>query len=162
MANTDNAYGFVAAPPCYHVGHYDQQADDSTAIFINDVVDLESDGYISPAAATSAVLIGVSGAHSAASTAATDVPVFDDPNQRYTVQSAGSPAVTNIGNYADHVAGAGNATTKISGHEVSGTMATTLTGFLILDIVNAPDNAAGANADVRVQIYDHIWGKTGV
>lgn len=162
MANNDNARGFIAQPPMLHVGHYDQPASDGTAVFINDVVDLVSTGHVSPASAGSAVLIGVSGGYSAASTAGSDIPVYDDPGQRYEVQSAGTPAQTNIGNYADHVAGTGDATLYVSGHELSGTMAGTLTGFLILDIVNNPENSFAANADMRVQIHDHIWGKTGV
>jgi hypothetical protein len=74
----------------------------------------------------------------------------------FKVQSAGSPAQTNIGNCADVVAGAGSTTTGQSGFEISGTMAAGAATCKILSLVETPDNAFGANAVMEVLINEHL------
>ena len=164
MANTDIPKGFIPVPPVYHVGQYSVDASNGTAIFRNDMVMGEDDGNIAPATAASAALLGSSYTYLAAETAGTCL-VADDPHQKFIAQddAGGTVAQTIIHTYADHAAGAGNAYTKLSGHEIDGSSyGTTTTGFRILDIVNREDNEAGDQADLRVMIYDHIHGKTGV
>jgi len=74
----------------------------------------------------------------------------------FKVQSAGSPAQTNIGNCADIVAGAGSTTTGRSGFEISGTMAATAAQCKIIALYDSPDNAFGANAVMEVLVNEHV------
>jgi len=80
--------------------------------------------------------------------------IYDDPYIVYKVQSAGTPAQTNVGNCADVVAGAGSTTTGQSGFEISGTMAAGTATCKILGLYDAPDNAFGANAIMEVIINE--------
>jgi hypothetical protein len=84
--------------------------------------------------------------------------VYDDPQTIFKVQSAGSPAQTNIGNCADVVAGAGSTLTGQSGFETSGTMAAGIATCKIVALYDAPDNAFGANAIMEVLINEHLLG----
>jgi len=76
----------------------------------------------------------------------------------FKVQSAGTPAQTNIGNCADVVAGAGSTVTGQSGFEISGTMAAGIATCKIIGLWEGPDNAFGANAVMEVLINEHILG----
>ena len=91
-------------------------------------------------------------------TTATDIVayVYDDPYTVFKVQSAGTPAQTNIGNCADVVAGAGSTTTGQSGFEISGTMSNGTASLKILGLYEAPDNAFGTNAIMEVLINEHL------
>lgn len=138
-------------------------------IFTGDPVKLASDGTIQLAAAGDRILgifrgvqyVNASGEQKfspywPASTTATDIKasVIDDKNVTFEVQSAGTPAQTNVGNLADHVAGTGSAYTGQSAATLSATMGTGAAGFRILDIVKKPGNT-GANATLEVSIYEH-------
>ena len=92
-------------------------------------------------------------------TTATDIVlyIYDDPYTVFKVQSAGSPAQTNIGNCADVVAGTGSTTTGQSGFEISGTMAAGTATCKIMALYDAPDNAFGANAVMEVLINEHLY-----
>ena len=86
--------------------------------------------------------------------------MYDDPYIVYKVQSAGSPAQTNIGNCADVVAGAGSTNTGNSGFEISGTMASGTATCKIIGLYDSPDNAFGANAVMEVLINEHLLKAT--
>ena len=89
--------------------------------------------------------------------------VLDDPNQLFLVQSAGTVAQADIGKNADVVVGSGNATTGVSGSEISGTMANTAAlNLKIVGLYDQPGNAFGANAVVVVKINEHVYGSAGV
>ena len=142
-------------------------------IFTGDAVILTSDGVLNVAAATETNIVGVfAGVSYTASdgsyvysqywpsgTTASDIVayVYDDPYTVFKVQSAGSPAQTNIGNCADIVVGSGSTNTGQSGMEISGTMAATAAQTKILALYDAPENAFGANAVMEVLINEHIW-----
>ena len=164
MANADKPSGF-SPTPLLHLAPYDvAAANTATAIFINDPVLVGASGYLTQATAGSALMMGVSQSYLAKSTAGT-IMVADDPHQLYHAQdnAGGTPAISNIGQYTDHVAGTGSAVTKLSGAELnSAAYGTTVTGWLILDLVDRPDNSWGIHADQVCRIYDHIFGKTGV
>ena len=131
MANADAAFGFV---PVRHMSGNAPRANQYTItsglaenIFTGDLCILTADGVVTPHTATETNNIGVfAGCSYTASdgsyvyseywpsgTVATDIIayVYDDPYTVFKVQSAGSPAQTNIGNCADVVAGAGSTTT---------------------------------------------------
>jgi hypothetical protein len=137
---------------------------------------LTSDGVLTPHTATEVNNIGVfAGVSYTASdgsyvygeywptgTTATNIIayIYDDPMIVYKVQSAGSPAQTNIGNCADVVAGAGSTTTGQSGFEISGTMAAGTATCKILALWDSPENAFGANAVMEVIINEHLLKQT--
>ena len=64
--------------------------------------------------------------------------------------------MTNIGNCADVVAGAGSTTTGISGFEISGTMANGTATCKIVALHDSPSNAFGTNAVMEVVINEHL------
>ena len=180
MANVDAAFGFV---PVRHMSGNIPRANKYTItsglaenIFTGDLCILTADGVITPHSATETNNIGVfAGVSYTASdgsyvysqyfptgTSATNIIayVYDDPYIVYKVQSAGSPAQTNIGNCADVVAGAGSTNTGNSGFEISGTMASGTATCKILGLYEAPDNAFGANAVMEVLINEHLLKAT--
>ena len=177
MANVDAAFGFI---PIRHLSGFAPRANKYTItstlaenIFTGDLVIITADGVITPHTATEVNNIGVfAGVSYTASdgsyvysqywpsgTTATDIIayVYDDPYIVYKVQSAGSPAQTNIGNCADVVAGAGSTTTGQSGFEISGTMANGTATCKIIGVWDGPENALGANAVMEVLINEHLF-----
>jgi len=177
MANVDAAFGFV---PIRHLSgngysranKYTITSGLSENIFTGDLVIITADGVITPHTATEVNNIGVfAGVSYTASdgsyvyaqyfpsgTTATNIVayVYDDPYTVFKVQSAGTPAQTNIGNCADVVAGAGSTTTGQSGFEMSGTMSNGTATCKILGVYESPDNALGANAIMEVLINEHL------
>ena len=183
MANADAAFGFV---PVRHMSGYAPRANKYTIttglaenIFNGDAVILAADGTLQPAGATETNVVGVfAGCSYTASdgsyvyseywpsgTTATDIIafVYDDPYIVFKVQSAGTPAQTNIGNCADIVAGAGSTLTGQSGFEISGTMAAGAAQTKIIALYDAPENSFGANAVMEVLINEHLLkGTAGI
>ena len=177
MANVDAAFGLT---PVRHLsGNGYSRANKYTItsglaenIFTGDLVIITADGVITPHSATEVNNIGVfAGVSYTASdgsyvysqyfpsgTTATNIIayVYDDPYTVFKVQSAGSPAQTNIGNCADVVAGTGSTTTGQSGFEMNGTMSNGTATLKILGLYEAPDNAFGTNAVMEVLINEHL------
>jgi hypothetical protein len=177
MANVDAAFGFV---PIRHLSgngysranKYTITSGLSENIFTGDLVIITADGVITPHTATEVNNIGVfAGVSYTASdgsyvyaqyfpsgTTATNIIayVYDDPYTVFKVQSAGTPAQTNIGNCADVVAGTGSTTTGQSGFEMSGTMSNGTATCKILGLYESPDNALGTNAIMEVLINEHL------
>jgi hypothetical protein len=177
MANADAAFGFV---PTRHMSgnaprtnKYTCASELAENIFKGDLCIIISTGLITPHSATEVNNIGVfDGVSYTASdgsyvyseywpsgTAATDIIIYiyDDPYTVFKVQSAGSPAQTNIGNNADVVAGTGSTITGQSGFEISGTMAAGTATCKIMALYDAPENAFGANAVMEVLINEHLY-----
>ena len=96
-----------------------------------------------------------------ASTVATDIEatVYDDPNILFGAQSSGSSVAADVGELADHVAGAGSTTTGQSAHEINGTSTTGAAGFRIIDKIDQPDNAWGTNVLLVCQTYQHEFNE---
>jgi len=177
MANVDAAFGFV---PIRHLsGNGYSRANKYTItsglaenIFTGDLVIITADGVLTPHSASEVNNIGVfAGVSYTASdgsyvysqywpsgTTATNIAayVYDDPYTVFKVQSAGTPAQTNIGNCAEVVAGAGSTTTGQSGFEINGTMAAGTASCKILGLYESPDNAFGTNAIMEVLINEHL------
>lgn len=161
---------------------YAVDASNGTAIFKGDVVVLEADGRVAPASAGGNVLGVVTGIKVTGSVGDVDsqgnflssgnlgseehpgflpantagrVQVEIGPDVLYEVQTAGTLGITNIGNNADLVAGAGSTSTGRSAHELSGTAAATAATFKIVDFVRKPDNeVATANSRWLVTINE--------
>ena len=179
MANKDAAFGLK---PIGKVGQnrdngglseYDIAAS-ADAIYFNDPVEMASTGTITVAAATDVLLGSLNGVfftdattskptyanHLNASNTATDIVGFvsDDPYERFEIQSAGTPAQTNIGNCADIVYAAGSSPDYVSGVEISGTMANSAAQLKIIGVSKDPDNdeLGSANTNLVVTINEHF------
>lgn len=177
MANVDAAFGFV---PIRHLSgngysranKYTITSGLSEDIFTGDLVIITADGVITPHTATEVNNIGVfAGVSYTASdgsyvysqyfpsgTTGSDfiAYVYDDPYTVFKVQSAGTPAQTNIGNCADVVAGTGSTITGQSGFELSGTMSNGTATCKIIGLYEGPENAFGTNAIMEVLINEHL------
>tara|TARA_R100001015_G_C4603456_1_gene158413 strand:- start:693 stop:1247 length:555 start_codon:yes stop_codon:yes gene_type:complete len=177
MANVDAAFGFI---PIRHLSgngysranKYTITSGLSENIFTGDLVIITADGVITPHTATEVNNIGVFAGVSytasdgsyvysqyfASGTTGSNIIayVYDDPYTVFRVQSAGTPAQTNIGNCADVVAGTGSTITGQSGFELSGTMANGTATCKILGVWEGPENALGANAVMEVLINEHL------
>ena len=183
MANQDSAFGLR---PSGKVGqNRDNQglseyniAASAAAIYQNDPVEMANTGTITVAAATDVLLGSLTGVfftdattekptfanHLNASNTATDIVGFvsDDPYQRFEIQSAGTPAQTNIGNCADIAYTAGSSPNYVSKVEASGTMAAGAAQLKIIGVSKDPDNneLGSANTNLIVTINEHFLKQT--
>ena len=183
MANKDSAFGLR---PIGKVGqNRDSQglseysiAANATAIYFNDAVEMANTGTITVAAAADVLLGSLNGVfftdattskptyanHLNASNTATDIVGFvsDDPYERFEIQSAGTPAQTNIGNCADIVYAAGSSPNFVSGVEISGTMAAGSAQLKIIGVSRNPDNdeLGSVNTNLLVTINEHFLKQT--
>ena len=183
MANQDSAFGLR---PSGKVGqNRDNQglseyniAASAAAIYFNDPVEMANTGTITVAAATDVLLGSLTGVfftdattekptyanHLNASNTATDIVGFvsDDPYQRFEIQSAGTPAQTNIGNCADISYTAGTSPNFVSKTEISGTMAAGAAQLKIIGVSKEPDNneLGSANTNLIVTINEHFLKQT--
>ena len=183
MANKDAAFGLK---PIGKVGqNRDSQglseysiAASASAIYFQDPVEMADTGTITVAAATDTLLGSLNGVfftdastskptyanHLDASNTATDIVGFvsDDPYERFEIQSAGTPAQTNIGNCADIVYAAGSSPNYVSGVEISGTMAAGTAQLKIIGVSRDPDNneLGSANTNLIVTINEHFLKQT--
>jgi len=183
MANQNSAFGLR---PSGKVGqNRDNQglseyniAASAAAIYFNDPVEMADTGTITVAAAGDVLLGSLTGVfftdattdkptfanHLNAGNTATDIIGFvsDDPYQRFEIQSAGTPAQTNIGNNADIVYGAGSSPNYVSGVQISGTMAAGTAQLRIIGVSKDIDNneLGSANANLIVSINEHFLKQT--
>tara|TARA_R100001015_G_C4629760_1_gene190860 strand:+ start:1742 stop:2296 length:555 start_codon:yes stop_codon:yes gene_type:complete len=178
MANVDAAFGFVplrhlSGSGAVRTNKYTIASGLAENIFSGDLCIIDANGQITPHTATEVNNIGVfAGVSYTASdgsyvyseywpsgTTGTDIIayIYDDPFIIYKVQSAGTPAQTNIGNCADVVAGAGSTTTGRSGFESSGTMSNGTATCKIVALYDSPENAFGTNAVLEVLINEHLY-----
>ena len=100
-------------------------------------------------------------------TVSADIVAFveDDPNAVFEIQSAGSPAQTDVGLNADISYTAGSTKTGMSAMELSGTTAATTATFRIMGFSSDPDNSTtgSANVNVIVKFNEHFYvDPTGV
>jgi hypothetical protein len=183
MANKDAAFGLKP------IGKVGQNRDNgglseysiaasATAIYFNDPVKMLATGTIGVAAAGDTLLGSLNGVfYTDASTSkptwannlkgyntAKDIVGFvsDDPYERFEIQSAGTPAQTNIGNCADIVYAAGSTHDYVSGVEISGTMAATAAQLKIIGVSRDPENneLGSANTNLVVNINEHFLKAT--
>lgn len=180
MANTNFARGatpvgtLTGADWNSSVRHFNVDASNGTAVFVGDFIMMESDGNVAPATAGSTQIVGVmvgrvptyadlTKNYLPASTAGV-VLVCTDPNAIYEIQEdsvGGAMAATQVGENADHIAGAGSTTTGRSAHQIdSSTQTAAAAGLRLLGIVDRPDNEAGNYAKWLVTINEHAFKTT--
>ena len=164
MPNTDAPHGFDAHAPFYGMEEFETISSEDTDVFIGDVVDALTTGYVSPAAADSNVIVGIANSY-LSSSATGKVRVHFDPHQSYSVQcvSGTTPAVADYFANANHIAGAGSTTTKKSAHELNiATLSTSDLGFMILGAFpQVGNNATQQHAEYRVRLNEHALQKAG-
>jgi len=85
--------------------------------------------------------------------------VYDDPNITYRVQCNGTFAATNAGELANVTIGTLNSVYGHSTDELDiSTLAATSKVLRILRLIDYPNNAVGADADVEVVINLSFYG----
>lgn len=194
MANTSAPFGFRQATgggggaPTFQQNEYKIASNNATAIFQNDAVvpvTGAATGYIKQATASTVALVGIFVSCKYMSTsqkrtvwsnywpgsdATGDVTayVIDDPNAEFIVQTN----TTGIGfaklmQYAQLVVGTGNTANGISGMQLNGTTATTVTfPFIVLALVDNPPGVNGSDSTtgfnfVRVGFNNQIRRSNG-
>jgi hypothetical protein len=165
MANLDTPKGF------WPVGHltggfirtreYTMTA--STTIYDGDLLQVSATGTVEPAAVDAGTdVIGVASAYKvSAATGVTKLAVYDDPNTIFGVQADGAVAETSKFDTANHVAGSGNATTKLSGHELDASDIGTGTQLRVIGKEDVIGNAWSANVNLLVILNEHkLYGSS--
>ena len=151
MANKDQPAGFV---PFGRVLSSESLVAGGT-IYPGDAVKLKSDGSVEVASASDA-LCGIALSYAVSGER---VLIADNPNQKFIVQADSSAvdAQTDLNLNYDITATGGSSDYKLSRMELDhDTGATTATLPLkLLAIVQAPDNALGANVKCVVKINNH-------
>jgi hypothetical protein len=162
MANRDNPHGLRPLGVCQGGGvpqiePFSKLVGYATAIFRNDAVNRAADSGIQTGGTPGTTLYsGVSLQYSAASTADT-VLVMTSADALYEAQADGSLVEADLGLNANLLLTAGNATTKMSNHEIdSTTEATTPTlDVHLLRRHAVSDNAFGTNVRLEIIFNKH-------
>lgn len=162
MANRDQAIGFRAYDGVKRARLYDIDA--TTTMFINDLLNMENDGYPDQAAAADTNIIGAVQSYRTSSAVAGTILVYDDPEQLYLAQADGSDfsGQTVCGNNCDIIVGTGSSTTGLSAMEIDSSEVTAgAANIHLLRKVPTTDNAWGANVDMICSIYEHMYTTAG-
>jgi hypothetical protein len=163
MANKDNPRGFW--PVRNHSGGEircnEYQMTASKTVYKGDLVKIVAAGTVEAAAADiGTACIGVAAEYKvSAATGTYLLKVYDDPRTVFGVQADSGTAVTiaDKGNTANHVAGSGSATTKMSGHELDSSDIDTGAQLKIIGKVERPDNTWAEHVDLEVLINEHHY-----
>lgn len=180
MANADRPRGATPVRhqnggTCLQMTPYGVDASNSTAIFLNDFMIAEADGYVAPYTGTGGGnLLGVAGGvaddygdltrmYLPASTAGT-IWVYDDPDMVFECQEDDAGTALTVaarGANCDVLATAGSTTTSKSAHEIDRSTVTSATAQLrLLRLTPRDDNAYGDSADWEVIINEHAYKAT--
>jgi hypothetical protein len=164
MANIDNPRGFF---PVRHLtgGEIRQTSYTLTAsqtVYQGDLLKVVAAGTVQASAADDGVIVvGVAAEYKvAAASGITKVSVYDDPYIVFGVQSDTGTDVelTDVFATANHVAGSGSATTKMSGHELDSDDIGTGAQLKIIGKEDVPGNDWGdAHVDLHVLINEHLY-----
>ena len=184
MANVDAPKGFwpirsIAGGEIRTISRF-VSSNTGTVLYLGDLVSAESTGNIEAAAANDGVIVtGVfagckytdadgqihySDVLPATKTNFTNMEAFmwEANNYVFGVQAStgADPAVTDTWATANHAAGAGDSTRKLSGHELDSTDIGSGLQLRILGKVDRPDNAWGTHVDLEVLINENIYKDT--
>lgn len=165
MANVDNPIGFWPvrhlAGGVLRTNTYKVKA--STTIYQGDLLIGDATGTVTPATVDAgAIVIGVAAEYKVGnSSGTTEISVYDDPFIVFGVQmdDAGTASTSaDVWATANHLAGSGSSTTKLSGHELDMSDIGTGAQLRILGLCQTRDSANtwGNNADVEVLLNEHI------
>lgn len=149
---TNRVYGLKPWGPLTSAKRFAVRGSDSHVTYIGDVMATTTDGYVSSAAAGATNLVGPSLSFLTAGVTGTAL-IANDPDQLLQAQGNGvTMTQAYIGLTADHIAGAGSLTTKLSGHEINNqvTALPAAGGFTLQDFIRRSDNNIVDNGDVYV------------
>lgn len=172
MANVDAAKGFT---PIRHLSggalcSVAYTLTTGATVYKGEVLKMVTGGTVESATADDGVIVvGVAADYvdDSGSAGGKQVQVYDDPSIVFGVQtdSGTAAAATDVGNTANHVAGAG--TTVGSDHRKTGTSADELDSSelaggdglqcKLIGLVDAPENAWGEHAYVEVIFNEHLY-----
>ena len=185
MANRDNT-GFrparsTGAP--HVILRYPIDSSNGTNVFVGDVVTANAAGSVRPAAAGDATSVAgivvalydnnsipvgapaslTANKYLGSSTAGYADVALALPGVIFIAQgqSGQTYAASAVNATTDHVAGTGVTSTATSGHELDLSDLNTGGQFIILGIVNEPNNSAGINTDLYVMFNESIFAGTG-
>lgn len=165
MANLDRPIGFwpikqldgnnTPAPNEYIVTT-------GATIYRGDLVTAAAAGTVGASTANDGVLVvGVAAEYvsDSGSAAGKKILIYDNPYTVFGVQAdtGTSPAATAVFATANHVVGSGNATTKLSGHELDSSDIGTGLQCRILGKIDTPDNEWGEHVKLRVLLSEHAY-----
>lgn len=165
MANKDNPRGLW---PVEHLcgGQIQPRGYTLTTgatVYQGDVLKAVAGGTVEASAANDgAIVIGVAAEYKSdsASAGGIKVLVYDDPNIVFGVQadSGTGVAATDVFSMANHVAGSGSSTTKLSGHEIDSSQLAAQGGnqLKVLGIVQEEGNDWGEHVDLKVIFNEHL------
>jgi hypothetical protein len=161
MANVNAPFG---ARPLYHQSGapivtelFSKAATYGTALYPGDFVAQVADNTLEvPATPGTTLITGVNLGYGAASTL-TEHPIIVDPFVIFAVQSDGSLVEADMGLNANLVYTAGDATKKLSKHQIDSTTEATTASLDVKLIrkVDSPDNAYGNYVVLEVLINKH-------
>ena len=163
MANVDNPKGL------YPVGHltggeirtqsYPMTA--SKTLYKGDILKVVAAGTVEASAADDGlIVVGVAAEYKVSgATVVVNIQVYDDPNIIFGVQADTGTAVaaTAVFATANHVAGSGSTTTKLSGHELDSSDIGTGAQLKILGMIDEPNNSWAEHVDLRVIFNEHLY-----
>ena len=164
MANVDNPIGFR---PLYHLMGVPFQANKyilttGATAYKGDLLKVVAAGTVEPAAADDGVIVvGVAAEYisDSGSAGGKEILVWDDPYIVFAVQAdtGTTVAASDVFATANHVAGAGSATTKLSGHELDSSNIGTGAQLKIIGKVDEPANTWAEHVDLAVLINEHLY-----
>lgn len=165
MANTDSPRGFYPLSADAEINKFSPNKGylmtASAEVFQGDVVKIVAAGTVEVGAADiGTAAIGVAAEYKAAGASGEYyLKVYDDPTTTFGIQADSGTVLTQaaIGNTANHVAGAGNALTKTSGHELDASDVGTGAQFKLLGLIDSPDNTWLEHAEIRVRFNEHHY-----
>lgn len=133
----------------------------STA-YRGDLLKVVAAGTVEPSSANDGVIVvGVAAeyADDSASAGGVKIQVYDDPYIVFGVQadSGTAPTAADIFATANHVAGSGSSTTKLSGHELDADDIGTGAQLKILGKIENEENTWGEHVDLQVLINEHLY-----
>lgn len=169
MANLNNPHGLrslgiTLSGGCLSIENFSKVVGYGTAIFRNDAVNRVADGSIEASATPGTTLYsGVALNYGAASTA-TEHSVIVNPDALFEAQADGSLVAADMGLNANLVLTAGNATTKISKHQINSATedVTNTLDVHLLKLLDAPDNEAGNYARIEIVFNKHRMNPSAV
>lgn len=137
-------------------------------VYQGDILSVDATGTVLAATAADSVkIIGVAAEYvsDSGSVGGKVVRVYDDPFIVFGCQidaTGSAPTAADVFMCANHIAGAGNATTKQSGHQWNqNSINTTALDLKLLGLIDMPNNEWGSYAQVEVILNSHVLKGVG-
>jgi hypothetical protein len=137
----------------------------SQTIYNGDLVSVDATGTVVASTADDGVLVaGVAAEYKVGNASGTTpIAIYRADEYQFCIQadSGSTPAATDRWATANHIAGSGDATTKMSGHELDSSDIGTGIQMRIVDKRNVSGNDWGEHVDLIVEINENIWAPNG-